>query len=67
MSQLHRTDASPPDAPAGAVLAPVRPFPPRRGAKGSFIYRAMTTTDPKLIGIMYMVDLASRSSSWSAG
>ncbi|MGW4247615.1 aa3-type cytochrome oxidase subunit I [Nocardia sp. NPDC004722] len=31
-----------------------RPFPPRRGLKGSFIYKAITTTDPKMLGMMYL-------------
>jgi cytochrome c oxidase subunit I len=38
-----------------AELTPTRPFPPRRGVKGSFVYRVVTTTDPKLLGIMYTV------------
>ena len=38
-----------------AELTPTRPFPPRRGLKGSFVYRVVTTTDPKLLGIMYTV------------
>ena len=46
---------APVSQPMSALLAPVRPFPPRRGAKGSFVYRVVTTTDPKLIGIMYTV------------
>jgi cytochrome c oxidase subunit I len=40
---------------AVAELTPARPFPPRRGVKGSFVYRVVTTTDPKLLGIMYTV------------
>ena len=39
--------------PADAVTA--RPYPERRGAKGSLLYRLVTTTDHKLIGMMYMV------------
>ena len=35
------------------VLA--RPNPPSQGLKGSFIYKMVTTTDHKLIGILYMV------------
>ncbi|MVU79121.1 cytochrome c oxidase subunit I [Nocardia sp. ET3-3] len=31
-----------------------RPFPARHGLKGSFIYKAITTTDPKMLGIMYL-------------
>ncbi|WP_137723582.1 cytochrome c oxidase subunit I [Prescottella subtropica] len=33
----------------------VRPYPARTGIKGSFAYKAITTTDPKMLGIMYMV------------
>ena len=40
---------------AVAELTPTRPFPPRRAVKGSFVYRVITTTDPKLLGIMYTV------------
>jgi len=32
-----------------------RPFPARLGPKGSLLYKLITTTDHKLIGIMYMV------------
>ncbi|MGA4792496.1 cytochrome c oxidase subunit I [Nocardia sp. AB354] len=32
-----------------------RPFPPRVNPKGSAIWKIVTTTDPKLIGIMYLV------------
>ena len=39
--------------PADAVTA--RPYPERRGAKGSLLYRLVTTTDHKLLGMMYMV------------
>ncbi|MCZ4078185.1 cytochrome c oxidase subunit I [Rhodococcus sp. H36-A4] len=39
--------------PTGTVEA-VRPFPPRMGPKGSFIHKAVTTTDPKVLGIMYI-------------
>jgi len=38
-----------------AELTPTRPFPPRRGVKASFLYRVLTTTDPKLLGVMYTV------------
>ncbi|WP_245866308.1 cbb3-type cytochrome c oxidase subunit I, partial [Rhodococcoides kyotonense] len=31
-----------------------RPFPPRMGPKGSFVHKAVTTTDPKVLGIMYI-------------
>ena len=32
-----------------------RPFPARMGPKGNLIYKLITTTDHKLIGIMYCV------------
>ena len=32
-----------------------RPFPARLGPKGTLIYKLLTTTDHKLIGIMYVV------------
>ncbi|MBM4494308.1 cytochrome ubiquinol oxidase subunit I, partial [Rhodococcus hoagii] len=32
-----------------------RPAPARTGSKGSFIYKMITTTDPKVLGIMYLV------------
>ena len=32
-----------------------RPFPARLGPKGNLVYKLVTTTDHKLIGIMYMV------------
>ncbi|MDN5759403.1 MAG: cytochrome ubiquinol oxidase subunit I, partial [Tomitella sp.] len=32
-----------------------RPYPPSQGLKGSFIYKMVTTTDHKTIGILYMV------------
>ncbi|ACY21853.1 cytochrome c oxidase, subunit I [Gordonia bronchialis DSM 43247] len=32
-----------------------RPYPERRKSKGSFIYTMLTTTDHKLIGMMYIV------------
>ena len=32
-----------------------RPFPARLGPKGSLVYKLITTTDHKLIGIMYCV------------
>ena len=38
-----------------AVLRVRRPYPPRTGPRGNLIYRMVTTTDHKLIGIMYMV------------
>lgn len=42
-------------APPLAGLRASRPFPARIGSKGNFIYRVITTTDHKLIGIMYLV------------
>ncbi|WP_420753909.1 cbb3-type cytochrome c oxidase subunit I, partial [Rhodococcus sp. O3] len=36
-------------------IAAARPYPMRQGPKGSFIYKMITTTDPKVLGIMYMV------------
>ncbi|WP_084534970.1 aa3-type cytochrome oxidase subunit I [Nocardia yamanashiensis] len=35
-------------------LEATRPYPPRTGPKGSFLYKAITTTDPKMLGIMYL-------------
>ncbi|QLY30855.1 cytochrome c oxidase subunit I [Nocardia huaxiensis] len=35
-------------------LKAVRPYPRRMGPKGSFFWKAVTTTDPKVLGIMYM-------------
>ncbi|WP_082947101.1 aa3-type cytochrome oxidase subunit I [Mycolicibacter sinensis] len=35
--------------------SPARPFPPRSGPRGALVYRVITTTDHKLIGILYMV------------
>ena len=32
-----------------------RPFPARLGPKGSFVYKMITTTDPKVLGVMYLV------------
>ncbi|NKX91647.1 aa3-type cytochrome oxidase subunit I [Nocardia coubleae] len=32
-----------------------RPFPARGGPKGSAVWKILTTTDPKLLGIMYLV------------
>ncbi|OZF42184.1 cytochrome ubiquinol oxidase subunit I, partial [Rhodococcus sp. 14-2470-1b] len=40
---------SPPAEPA------VRPYPPRGARKGSFLHTMVTTTDPKVIGLMYLV------------
>ena len=35
-------------------VAPVRPYPARYQPKGSFLYKVLTTTDHKLIGMMYI-------------
>ncbi|GAB2637614.1 cytochrome c oxidase subunit I [Prescottella soli] len=37
------------------TLTASRPAPSGRGRKGSFIYKMITTTDPKVLGIMYLV------------
>ncbi|GAB4584205.1 cytochrome c oxidase subunit I [Nocardia sp. NPDC127526] len=36
-----------------------RPYPQRTGPKGSFIYKMVTTTDPKVLGVMYLVTAMS--------
>jgi cytochrome c oxidase subunit 1 len=36
-------------------LEAIRPYPARTGPKGNLIYKLITTTDHKLIGIMYCV------------
>ncbi|BBY79485.1 putative cytochrome c oxidase subunit 1 [Mycolicibacterium pulveris] len=43
------------EAPAVGELEVRRPFPPRTGPRGNLIYKLVTTTDHKLIGIMYCV------------
>jgi cytochrome c oxidase subunit 1 len=43
------------EAPSITELQARRPFPQRIGPRGQLIYRLVTTTDHKLIGIMYMV------------
>ncbi|WP_084528539.1 aa3-type cytochrome oxidase subunit I [Nocardia crassostreae] len=35
-------------------LEAVRPFPARMGPKGSYLWKAITTTDPKMLGNMYL-------------
>ncbi|WP_373177266.1 hypothetical protein, partial [Mycobacterium marinum] len=40
------------EAPPAHDLEARRPFPPRMGPKGSLIYKIITTTDHKMIGIM---------------
>ncbi|MGL4305997.1 MAG: aa3-type cytochrome oxidase subunit I [Mycobacteriaceae bacterium] len=42
-------------APKPVALEATRPYPARQGLKGSLIYKLITTTDHKLIGIMYIV------------
>ncbi|RVW01674.1 aa3-type cytochrome oxidase subunit I [Rhodococcus spongiicola] len=37
------------------TLTPSRPAAAGRAPKGSFIYKMVTTTDPKVLGIMYLV------------
>lgn len=43
------------EAPPVASLQAHRPFPVRLGPKGSLVYKLVTTTDHKLIGIMYVI------------
>ncbi len=43
------------EAPPLGELEASRPYPPRTGPKGNLIYKLITTTDHKLIGIMYVV------------
>jgi len=44
------------EAPAQITQLEVRrPFPDRMGPRGNLIYRLISTTDHKLIGIMYVV------------
>ncbi|MFE3081366.1 aa3-type cytochrome oxidase subunit I [Nocardia tengchongensis] len=35
-------------------LEPVRPFPRRTNPQGSYLWKAITTTDPKMLGNMYL-------------
>ncbi|MBF6299346.1 cytochrome c oxidase subunit I [Nocardia amamiensis] len=35
-------------------LEAVRPYPARLGPKGSYIWKMVTTTDPKVLGVMYL-------------
>ncbi|MEU6190437.1 cytochrome c oxidase subunit I [Nocardia sp. NPDC047038] len=41
--------------PLAPQVAPTRPFPARTAPKGSVLWRLVTTTDPKVLGIMYLV------------
>ena len=43
------------ETPIPQTLQPRRPFPARLGPKGNLLYKMITTTDHKLIGIMYCV------------
>ena len=43
------------EAPPLGELEAVRPFPARTGPKGNLVYKLITTTDHKMIGIMYCV------------
>jgi len=43
------------EAPPRGELEASRPYPPRTGPKGALLYKLITTTDHKLIGIMYVV------------
>ncbi|MDT5141223.1 MAG: cytochrome c oxidase subunit, partial [Mycobacterium sp.] len=43
------------EAPPLGELEASRPYPPRTGPKGNLVYRLITTTDHKMIGIMYVV------------
>ena len=42
------------EAPPLGELEAVRPYPPRTGPKGNLVYKLITTTDHKMIGIMYL-------------
>ncbi|WP_342661819.1 putative cytochrome c oxidase subunit 1 (plasmid) [Rhodococcus ruber] len=44
------TALAPPPVPVAT-----RPMPPRRGRKGAFVYKMVTTTDPKVLGLLYLV------------
>ncbi|WP_209444806.1 cytochrome c oxidase subunit I [Nocardia vulneris] len=36
-------------------LQATRPYPARTGPKGSYLWKMITTTDPKVLGVMYLV------------
>ncbi|WP_107658562.1 aa3-type cytochrome oxidase subunit I [Nocardia suismassiliense] len=40
-------------------LEATRPYPARTGPKGSYLYKMVTTTDPKVLGTMYLVTAMS--------
>ena len=42
-------------SPRPPEVVATRPYPERRKSRGSFIYKLLTTTDHKLIGMMYIV------------
>ncbi|MGQ4615971.1 aa3-type cytochrome oxidase subunit I [Nocardia sp. R7R-8] len=46
------TQVSDPRAPQ---LTPTKPYPARTAPKGSVLWKLVTTTDPKALGIMYLV------------
>ena len=46
-------------APGAAEIEAVRPHPRRTAPLGSYIWNIITTTDPKLLGIMYIVTSVS--------
>ena len=46
------TAVEPKPVPQGVEAT--RPFPARTGPKGSFIVKMVTTTDPKVLGVMYL-------------
>jgi cytochrome c oxidase subunit 1 len=43
------------EAPPQERLQTRRPFPARLGPKGNLVYKLVTTTDHKMIGIMYVI------------
>ncbi|WP_188586177.1 aa3-type cytochrome oxidase subunit I [Gordonia jinhuaensis] len=47
--------AEPIAVPRARVPSPVRPYPRRRGVHGTLLYRALSTTDHKDLGVMYIV------------
>jgi cytochrome c oxidase subunit 1 len=55
LPSIKQTDLMSTSAPPLGGLRASRPFPQRTGPTGSLIYRLITTTDHKVIGIMYVV------------
>ncbi|WP_039805135.1 aa3-type cytochrome oxidase subunit I [Nocardia araoensis] len=41
--------------PLAPQLTPTKPYPARTAPKGSVLWKLVTTTDPKVLGIMYLV------------